>query len=216
MTPKLPPSASVATARSDGKLHAPSAERNAGALTDLLAQIAPPSGAALEIASGTGQHITGFARALPKLMWTPSEVSAERIASIDAYRSEAQLPNLRAPIRLDACASGWSQCAEQYDLILAVNLLHLISTSAAKVLITETASALSPGGTLMIYGPFLRDNQTTSDGDARFHADLQSADPAIGYKDRDAVLGWGQNAGLARAQCIDMPANNLALIFKAP
>lgn len=216
MMSKLPPSASIVTALSGDKLHAPSAERNAEALTDLLTRIAPPTGQALEIASGTGQHITGFARALPNLIWTPSEVSAERIASIAAYRSEAHLPNLNAPINLDACASGWSRESMRYDLILTVNLLHLISTPAAKTLIAEVAGALTPGGTLMLYGPFLRDNQTTSDGDARFHADLQASDPAIGYKDRDTVLDWGQSAGLIPTQCTDMPANNLALVFKSP
>lgn len=216
MTKNLPPSASVAIATSGEKLHAPSAERNAAALTELLTRIAPPSGQALEIASGTGQHIMGFARALPSLIWTPSEISAERIASINAYRAGANLANLNAPIQLDACTSDWASNSKLFDLILTVNLLHLIPETAVKILIAEAAQALSPGGTLMLYGPFLRDGRTTSDGDARFHADLQSADPDIGYKDRDTVLAWAHTAGLASTQCADMPANNLALIFKVP
>ncbi len=216
MTRKLPPSASVANVVAGAKLHAPSAERNAPALTDLLTRIAPKTGAALEIASGTGQHIIGFARAVPQLDWTPSEISVDRLASINAYRSEANLPNLAAPIHLDACAPGWADETGAFDLILTVNILHLISAEAAKTLIKESASALAPGGTLMLYGPFLRENQTTSDGDARFHAELQATDPAIGYKDRDTVIGWGRDTGVLPADCIDMPANNLALIFKAP
>lgn len=215
MTPKLPPSASVATNLSGAKLHAPSAARNAPAITELLTEIAPHQGKALEIASGTGQHVVAFASALPRLHWTPSEISPERIASIAAYRAEANLPNLDAPIHLDACASGWAKTSGPFDLILTINILHLISTEAALSLVKEAAAALAPGGTLMLYGPFLRDNLTTSDGDARFHAELQAADPAIGYKDRDTVLGWGADAGLGVADCVDMPANNLALIFRA-
>lgn len=215
MTSKLPPSASIATATKGGKLHAPSAERNADALADLLRRIAPQSGSALEIASGTGQHITRFASAFPNLIWTPSEISPERRASIEAYRADAQMANFDAPIHLDACAPGWASQSKLHDLILTVNLLHLIPETAAKTLISEATKSLASGGTLLLYGPFLRHGQTTSDGDARFHADLQAADPNIGYKDRDAVLEWGHEAGLASAQCVEMPANNLALVFTA-
>jgi SAM-dependent methyltransferase len=216
MTAKLPPSASIATGTENGKLNAPSAERNADAIAELVTRIAPKSGHALEIASGTGQHIVRFARTLPGLIWTPSEVAKERRASIRAYRSEAGLANLAAPLHLDACQPGWSRSVPAQDLIITVNLLHLISEPAAKTLIREAAQTLRPGGVLMLYGPFLRSGKTTSDGDARFHGELQSADPKIGYKDRDDVLAWAQASGLVHREIIDMPANNLALIFTAP
>jgi len=216
MTPKLPPSASIAATAGGDKLHAPSAERNADALVALLSRIAPPSGHALEIASGTGQHITRFAAALPRLSWTPSEVATDRLASIMAYRDEAALTNLNPPLNLDACTPGWSTTLPAQNLIMTVNILHLISELAAKTLINEAAQALTTKGTLMLYGPFLRDGQTTSDGDARFHADLQSADPAIGYKDRDDVIQLAENAGLKYVETVAMPANNLALIFTSP
>jgi len=58
----------------------------------MVASVAPRRGRALEIASGTGQHITALARALPKLVWHPTEIAAERIASINAYAAEAALP----------------------------------------------------------------------------------------------------------------------------
>jgi SAM-dependent methyltransferase len=216
MTAKLPPSASIATATENGKLNAPAAERNADAIADVLTRIAPRSGHALEIASGTGQHIVCFARTLPGLIWTPSEIAKERRASIQAYRSDAGLANLVAPLHLDACKPGWSGSVPAQDLIITVNLLHLISEAAAKILIHEAAQTLRPGGALMLYGPFLRSGKTTSNGDARFHSELQSADPNIGYKDRDDVLAWAQASGLECSEIIDMPANNLALIFTAP
>ena len=66
MTGRLPPSASVAHAQDGAKLHAPAAARNAQALLTLLHDHAPASGKALELASGTGQHIIGFARTMPR------------------------------------------------------------------------------------------------------------------------------------------------------
>jgi SAM-dependent methyltransferase len=203
-------------AASGHKLIAPAAGRNAAALTAMLQRVAPTSGQALEIASGTGQHITQFATALPGLNWTPTEVAADRLASIRAYGDEARLANLNPPAQLDACAAGWSCGVAPQQLIVTINLLHLISDAAAQTLLAEAAQALAPQGRLVIYGPFLRDGKTTSEGDARFHADLQSADPAIGYKDRDCVIDWGVAAGLAHRETIDMPANNLALIWSSP
>lgn len=216
MTTNLPPTASFATTVEGDKLNAPSAERNADALTDLLCRIAPATGAALEIASGTGQHIIRFAAALPKLHWTPSDIAHDRLASIKAYRDEAALTNVNDPVSLDACAPGWSAVTPAQDLILTANILHLISDTAARTLVTEAAKTLARGGILMLYGPYLRNGQTTSDGDASFHAKLQGADPDIGYKDRDQVIGWAQGAGLDHADTVPMPANNLALIFTSP
>ena len=208
----LPPTASVAHAAEGAKLHAPSATRNARAITQVLTAIAPPEGRALEIASGTGQHVVTFARALPGLIWQPTEIDAARRASIDAYAAEAALPNLRPALALDATAPGWGARHAGQSLIVLINLLHLISTPEAQTLIGETALALTPGGRFALYGPFLRDGQATSDGDARFHASLIAQDPAIGYKDVADVTGWLRDAGLTLAEIIDMPANNLILI----
>jgi len=78
--------------------------------------------------------------------------------------------------------------------------------------IHEAARALAPGGRLVIYGPFMRAGELTSDGDASFHAGLIARDPAIGYKDDFDMMDLIQGAGLDMAEVIEMPANNLALV----
>ncbi|MEM9578508.1 MAG: DUF938 domain-containing protein [Pseudomonadota bacterium] len=212
MTGKLPETASVAHESQGGKLFAPAAERNAAALCDLLRDHAPKRGRALELASGTGQHVVDFARACPGLIWHPSEVSAERRASIDAYRAEAALPNLRPARFLDATRAGWGAAHAGMSLIVLVNLLHLIPTPQAITVVAEAVSALGPDGRFLIYGPFTRSGAFTSDGDARFHAQLSGADPAIGYKDDAQVEDWLRQVGAARLHRVEMPANNLAFI----
>jgi len=212
----LPPTASVAHAGEGAKLHAPSAERNAAAITDALCEIAPETGRALEIASGTGQHVVGFATALPDLIWQPTEIDAARRASIDAYVAEANLPNLRPAMALDATEAGWGRAQAGQGLIVLINLLHLISTPEAHRIVTEAAQALAPGGRFALYGPFLRDGQATSEGDARFHASLRAQDPAIGYKDLSEVQGWLRAAGLCLHPLRQMPANNLFLLAERP
>lgn len=210
----LPSSASVANEVGDGKLFAPSAARNVQAITNLLVEIAPPNGHALELASGTGQHIIAFAQALPQLRWHPSEIDAARRASISAHIAQAALNNVSAPVTLDATSAGWANKHPNTDLILLSNLLHLISAREAKTIISEAAKALTPQGVFLTYGPFKRDGHLTSDGDVQFDRSLREQDADIGYKDAGDVQTWGEKAGLTHLRTVDMPANNLAILWQ--
>ncbi|WP_341863873.1 DUF938 domain-containing protein [Gymnodinialimonas sp. 57CJ19] len=195
----------------DGRLSAPYALRNRDAITDALRQLAPPTGRALEIASGTGQHVVGFAKALPGLHWQPSDPDETRRASIEAWTRAEQSTNIAPPMALDASEPGWSQQHGPFDLIFLANLLHLIPDAAAATCLSEMANALRPGGRVVVYGPFLRDGKTTSDGDAEFDARIRSENPGAGYKDVRWVLDAWTNAGLSPDTPQDMPANNLLL-----
>ena len=212
MTGKLPKSACVATHSEGAKLHAPAAARNALVLTELVQKHAPAHGRALEIASGTGQHMVAFASATPQIAWHPTEIAAERLASIDAYVSEAGLRNVAPALHLDATLPGWSDRFEPFDLAVLVNLMHLISGHAARTLVEQAVQSLAPGGRFVLYGPFKRGGQLTSEGDARFDADLRRADPDIGYKNNEEVRAWLTSAGAGAIETTEMPANNLAFI----
>lgn len=213
MSLKLPDSGALVEA--DGRRHAPSAARNADAILAVLAREAPARGRLLELASGSGQHAAHCATALPGLDWQPTDVAAANMASINAWRAHAGSANLRPAAVLDATAPGWAASRSGQDVILLVNLLHLIPAPDAATLQAEAAAALAPGGVFLIYGPFLREGQTTSDGDAAFHASLQAQDPRIGYKDLSWVTGHLQGSGLqVRAEAL--PANNLMLIARRP
>jgi len=204
----LPQNASVATPDEAGRLFAPAAARNADAIIALLRHHGPDAGTALEIASGTGQHVAQFATALPEVIWQPSEVDSARRESIAAWTADAK--NVQPALALDATEPGWAAQHHGYDLVLTINLLHLISTAEAQALITEAAQALSPGGVFILYGPFLRDGETTSEGDAQFHHSLTDTDPEIGYKDDFDVIDWLHAAGLELVDVVEMPANNLS------
>jgi len=212
VTRKLPKSACVATQSEGAKLHAPAAARNARVLTELVQKHAPARGRALEIASGTGQHMIAFASAMPNITWQPTDVAADRLASIDAYTSEAGLRNVAPALHLDATAPGWSDRFVPFDLVVLVNLLHLIPSNTAQTLVSQAVQSLAPGGRFILYGPFKRGGGLTSEGDARFDADLRGADPDIGYKDDEEVRAWLTSAGAGAIETAEMPANNLAFI----
>ena len=210
----LPDSAATAAPSEDGRMFAPSAARNVMDIAALVADFAPAAGKALELASGTGEHIVIFAHRMPGLTWQPTDIDAARRASVDAHAAVAGLGNLRPALALDVTASGWGQTNQGQDLIVLVNLLHLISVDEAKTVIAEAAQALAPGGVFIFYGPFLRDGKTTSEGDATFNASLIAQDPAIGYKDDWDVIEWVQANWLDLVLVVEMPANNMAFVTR--
>ena len=216
MSGPLPPTASIAEPMQDGRLFAPSASKNIGALVQVLRDYAPKQGRAIELASGTGQHCVAFAKTCPNLIWVPTDIDEDRLASTSIYVSEAQLDNLTLPIKLDATQTGWSATTGQLNLVVLVNLLHLISADNARILIDEVSKALAPGGIFLLYGPFKREGALTSEGDARFHESLITTDPLIGYKDDADIVNWAQDGGLDVSHILEMPANNLSFVIRKP
>ena len=210
----IPSTSSVAIPCQDGRLLAPAADRNANPIVDLVVEIAPETGQALEIASGTGQHIVKLAAAKPKLNWQPSDIDPLRIASIKTWSSDKTLANLNAPVLLDATQVGWSSKHSNQKFVLLVNLSHLISVSEAKTIIGEISLALAPGGRSIIYGPFKRNGKLTTPGDKSFHQSLKAADPEIGYKNDTWMIKQFKREGLALLRIEKMPANNLAFIVE--
>lgn len=210
----LPDSAATAAPSEDGRMFAPSAARNVMDIAALVADFAPSAGKALELASGTGEHIVIFAHRMPGLTWQPTDIDAARRVSVDAHAAVAGLGNLRPALALDVTERGWGQTNQGQDLIVLVNLLHLISVDEAKTVIAEAAQALAPGGVFIFYGPFLRDGKTTSEGDATFNASLIAQDPSIGYKDDWDVIEWVQANWLDLVLVVEMPANNMAFVTR--
>jgi SAM-dependent methyltransferase len=212
----LPDSTRAPQPGDDGRLFAPSAARNAAPILTALHAMIPAHGRALEIASGTGEHIVRFGAEFPDMSWQPSDIDAARLTSIDAWAADAAQSNIRPALRLNATAPGWSVSHNAYDLIIVSNLLHLISWPETQVLLDETALALAPGGICLIYGPFLRGAKFASDGDARFHASLIAQDPDIGYKSHQSVQDFQRDRTLHVLSELAMPANNLILAAHKP
>ena len=211
---KLPDTASVVNSKDGERLFSASAERNSVPIINVVKRIAPNSGEALEIASGTGQHIAKLALSLPNLSWSPSEVEPERLKSINAWVEKENLLNIKTPIHLDATEPGWAESLPQYDFILLVNLLHLISWNETKILISELSKSLIKNGIVFIYGPFLRNGNLTSEGDKIFHNSLIQTDPDIGYKNDSDMLTLFANSSLSHLETVVMPANNLGFVLQ--
>jgi len=211
---KLPDSGPMADALPDGRLVAPSAERNAAPIFERLAGYVPDNGIVLELASGTGQHIATLAKIYPDVMWQPSDASDERMVSINAWRAHMGADNLLDPMLLDA-SGAWPELPD-LRLVYVVNLFHLIPQKDAVAVIRGAAGALAAGGHFFIYGPFRTDGAFRSEGDAKFHASLNAQNPLIGYKDLEWMEAELCAAGLSLVAVHEMPANNLVIVGQKP
>lgn len=191
---------------------APAAARNREPILAVLRHVLPPSGTILEIASGSGEHAVHFARMLPDLLWQPSDPDPDSVASISAWRDEASLPNLLEPIALDATASEWPM--DHADAILCINMVHISPWSATEGLMAGAERLLAPGASLVLYGPYRRDGKHTAPSNAAFDADLRARNPAWGVRDVADVAALAEGRGLSLDRLVEMPANNLTLVFR--
>lgn len=198
---------------SDEKRHAPATLRNRQPLLDALRPHLPATGLVLEIASGSGEHALFLAENLPGLTWQPSDPDAAARASIRAWMAELGLPNIRAPLALDAAdPASWPDLTP--DVLLCVNMIHIAPWAATLGLFAGAARLLRSGAPLCLYGPYKRGGMHTSDSNAAFDADLRARNPQWGVRDLEAVADLAAGHGFGVPTVIQMPANNLTLIFR--
>ena len=198
--------------------HSPAAERNQTPILAQLLAVLPPNGAALEIASGTGQHAAHFAAALPGWTWQPTDQQSTHFGSITGWAAQAGVSNVRAPLRLDVLPTPWPGAgpafgAAAFNLIYCANMLHIAPWACCNALMQGTARHLAPGGHLVTYGPYLEDGVPTAAGNLAFDASLRAQDAAWGIRRLEDVAAVAAQAGLHLAARHALPANNLLLVW---
>jgi Protein of unknown function (DUF938) len=193
------------------RLFSPSAERNKAPISEVLSQVLPGRGIVLEVGSGTGQHVLQFARAMPNLIWQPSERDPDCLRSILAWLAAAEFPNVRPPVYLDVCALPWP--IDSAAALVCINLIHIAPWSATEALFCGGRSLLSASGLLCLYGPFQKRGLHTSPSNRRFDLLLRRQDPAWGVRDLDDLSRLADGAGFDLLQAHEMPSNNLIVVF---
>lgn len=191
---------------------APAVARNRDPIAAQLLQLLPATGLVLEIASGTGEHAVYFARRMPHLTWQPSDPSPEARASIAAWTAAEGLANVRPPLALDAAATNWP--VDKVDAVVCVNMIHISPWEATEGLMRGAGARLPPDGVLFAYGAFLQDGVPTAPSNVAFDADLKRQDPRFGLRHLRDVAACAAKNGLALARVVEMPSNNLSLVFR--
>jgi cyclopropane fatty-acyl-phospholipid synthase-like methyltransferase len=196
----------------DPRLFAPAAARNRGPILDVLREILPDEGRVLEIASGTGEHVTHFAAHLPGLTFQPSDPGAEARASIAAWIAETGAKNILAPLALDAAATLWP--IAKADAIVCINMIHISPWAATEGLFAGARNLLPAGASLYLYGPYKRGGAHTAASNVAFDESLRAQNPEWGVRDIETVAACAKNSGFSGPQIVAMPADNLSVVFR--
>lgn len=187
-------------------------ENNKQAILDVLKAELQDVRSVLEIGSGTGQHASHFAPALPHLTWQPTDRS-ENLPGIIAWCEQTAAANLATPIALDVCWSKWPLPLP--EALFSANTLHIMGWQEVE-LFFQKLRIESGARVLIVYGPFNYEGRYTSDSNARFDLWLEQQNSRSGIRDFESVDALAQKAGYTLSQDYEMPANNRTLVWRRP
>ena len=187
------------------------AERNKGPITNLLVNKFKGIKSALEIASGSGQHIVTYAEAMTTTRWTPSDRDEDCINSINEYINESDLKNISPPVLIDCSHNGWD--VGIFDLIISVNMIHIAPYEACIGLFRNAQQHLVENGHLALYGPFFDRVNPIAESNLSFDQWLKQRDGSWGVRHLEDVAETADEFGFHMISSDSMPANNLTVIF---
>src|SRR6267378_1179540 len=205
----------------DGRLDAAAFHRNHEPIWAVLQRfLAGKTGDAVEAGSGTGQHVVHFAKHTPAIIWWPSDLNERHLKSIEAWRAHAALPNIRPPLRIDLTDPAW--CPAMQDgsgpaellAVFCANVIHIAPWRVAEGLFAGAGRYLRSDGRLFLYGPFKRDGKHTAPSNAAFDKSLRDNNPEWGVRDIGDLEKLAASTGLKLIEIVEMPANNLFLVFE--
>jgi len=196
----------------DQRRFSESTARNRGPILIVLERVLAKDAEVLEIASGAGEHAVSAARAMPRVVWQPSDPDPDSRASIAAWIAHEGLTNVLPPLAIDVRTDDWG-VSKAFDALVAINMIHIAPWEATPGLFRGAGRLLRPGGVLFLYGPFKRDGVHTTPSNEAFDQWLKQRDPAFGVRDLDDVTRVGEKNGLTFRETVAMPANNLSVVF---
>jgi hypothetical protein len=195
----------------------PATLRNREAILTVLRDVVPRQGVLLEIASGSGEHAAFMAPQLAPLTWQPSDFEADNLPSIDAHAADTRLAtgagNILPAIRLDVTQQPWP--VAHCDTLLCCNMIHIAPWAAAEGLFAGAAAIMPQDAPLILYGPFRRHGAQTAPSNAAFDDSLKRRNADWGVRCLDTeVVPLAARHGFALDRIVEMPANNLTVIFR--
>ena len=196
----------------DSRLSSAATARNRGPILDVLRAVLPTKGLVLEIASGAGEHVVHFAAHLPTLTFCPSDPNAEARESALAWIAFSGVTNVAAPLALDAARTPWP--IAHADALICINMVHISPWSATEGLFNGARAILPAGAPLYLYGPYKRGGAHTAPSNAEFDLSLRARNDSWGVRNLEEVADCAARNGFAGPEIVEMPANNLSLIFR--
>ena len=145
------------------------------------------------------------------------------IVGLEYYRSQQladvagvlkRLPTAHATVlHLDVVARSWP--IERAAAVFCANMIHIAPWQASEGLFAGAGRILSSGAPMILYGPFKRHGAHTAPSNEAFDVSLKARDSRWGVRCLDTeVAPLAEPNGLAVDEIVEMPANNLSVVFR--
>jgi len=113
----------------------------------------------------------------------------------------------------DCTSSEYEKLGDFFDLTLCINMIHISPWEATVGLMECAGKVLRKGGMLFCYGPY-KVGGKAMESNMRFDVSLRSRNPEWGIRNLEDVIAAAQKEGLEFVQSVEMPANNLSVLFR--
>ena len=202
----------------DHRLFFPATQRNKKHIGDVLSKIPLSKGIVLEIGSGSGEHGVEFQKRFPEIIWQTSDPESAHIKSITSWIDHEKLNiKMPKPLKIDVTKTPWEIPSDflcSIQGIISINMIHIAPWECTESLFKESGRLLNYGKFLMLYGPFKIDNKHTSVSNDLFDKSLKIENKYWGIRNLEEVSQEAKINGFRQTHLIQMPANNLSLIFR--
>ena len=191
----------------------------------------------LEVAAGTGEHAAYFCSEIPHLVYQPTEPDASKIESIRCWSEKLGVCHASSDATSESISTVLSALSVDalqltdlsklplnmqttgVDLLLCINMIHISPFSSTQQLFQAAHTVLRPGGLVLLYGPFQDVNEEGQTlplcpSNAAFDVSLRERDSQWGIRSLGDVRGVAATCSLTLQQRVEMPANNLCVVFK--
>jgi hypothetical protein len=127
------------------------------------------------------------------------------------------LENVQRPLVLDVNdPDHWSEIRNQcrYDGVFSANTAHIMHWPEVVNMVSGIGRLLPNQGLFLLYGPFNRNGEFTSDSNAKFDSSLRLQDPEMGIRNDVDLIEIAESNRLIPIADLEMPANNRILGFQ--
>ena len=202
----------------NNRLDFPATARNREYIAAILRNYISPNSLLLEIASGSGQHGVFFQKLFKSITWQTSDPELIHRKSISSWiKHEGLYSKMPEPLDLDVENRPWpitNQQRSQIKGIVCINMIHISPWTCTKALFEESKYWLKPNNFLLIYGPFTRKDLPTSQSNLIFHQSLKLQNSLWGLRQLENVHKIAEQNSFKLEKVIEMPSNNLSIIYR--
>ena len=159
-----------------------------------------------------------FQESFPSIIWQTSDPESIHRKSIVSWINHQRLSSkMPEPLDIDVEKRPWpvtTQLKSFIKGIVCINMIHISPWSCTRALFEESKSCLDHNQFLMLYGPFLRNGIQTSERNLIFDQSLKLQNPLWGLRHLDQVNEIAFENGFEQDKIIEMPTNNLSVVYR--